>query len=88
MTVSLSPRSKIEKPVKEDIAAMDEAIMFLRKHDQVSCADRLGRVRDFIACSEAYYRNIEAKMRKLEHRGHPLKNAEHMWLDATGRRKP
>lgn len=87
MTVSLAPHSKIEKAVKEDVAAMDAAIMFLRKHDQVEVADKLGQVRDFLARSEAYYRNIEAKMNKLEHRGHPLKRADRMWLDATGRRK-
>ena len=88
MTVSLTARAKAERIVKENMAAMDEAISFLRSHDMVRVADKLAYIRDFLARSGAYYRRVEENMTLAEQsRSDPLRRADRMWLDVTGRRK-
>lgn len=88
MTVSLTARSKAERLVKENLAALDEAIAFLRKAEMVTTGDKLAHIRDFLARSEAYYRRVEETMRIAEERRNdPLKRADRMWLDVTGKRR-
>lgn len=87
MTVSMTAHAKAELRVKEDLKRMDEAIAFLRKHDMVETADRLAGIRDYLARSESYFRRVEDAMRRAEKmRDGPLKRADRMWLDVTGRK--
>ena len=75
--------STIERVVKENVAAMDEAIAHLRKHGMVETADKLGGIRDYLARSESYYRRIEGNFRQEFDR---KAKAERIWLDVTGRK--
>lgn len=86
MTVSLTARAKAERIVKENIAAIDTAISFLRAHDMAETADKLAFVRDYLARSESYYRRIEANEALGEER-RSARRAERMWLDVTGQRR-
>lgn len=88
MTVSLTRNAKVERIVKENVAAMDAAIAHLRKHDMADVADKLGDIRDYLARAESYYRRIEATVAKAEsYRDSPIKRAERIWLDMTGGKK-
>lgn len=89
MTSSYVPaHSSVERIVKENIAAMDEAIVHLRKAGMVETADKLGGIRDYLARSDAYFRRIESGLEKRADRTDNFgrSRAERLWLDATGRR--
>jgi len=79
MPVKATGHAVIERLVKRNLIALDEAIAMFRKNGQEAWANDITDVRDFIARSKAYYERQATK--HARHAPDARAIAEIMWAD-------
>lgn len=85
MAVKATGHAIIERHVKRNLAALDEAVAMFRKNGQEAWANDIADVRDFIARSKAYYEKLAVK--HMRHAPDARAVAEVMWSDIARRGK-
>lgn len=81
MQTKASGRSVVERQIRKNLVALDEAVAMFRKNGKPEWADDIADVRDFIARSKAYYdRQIDKHVR---HAPDARSIAQVMWAEIS-----
>lgn len=81
MVVKAPGHSTVERLVKRNLVALDEAIAMFRKNGQEAWANDIADVRDFIARSKAYYERQAYK--QARHAPDARSIAQVMWSEIS-----
>lgn len=85
MPVKAPAHATVERIVKRNLAALDEAVAMFRKNGQEAWANDIVDVRDFIARSKAYYERQVDK--HIKHAPDARAVAQVMWSEISRRGK-
>lgn len=85
MPIRPPPQAIVERTVKRNLAALDEAVAMFRKNGKEAWANDIADVRDFIARSKSYYERLADK--HARHAPDAREIAAVMWSDITRRGK-
>lgn len=85
MPVKAPGHATVERIVKRNLTALDEAVAMFRKNGQEAWANDIADVRDFIARSKAYYERLATK--NTRHAPDARELAQVMWSEVTRRGK-